>query len=53
MSGHKKTLENLNTRKSTSRGILTGILLKIFEHSEQNHGLNIWESEDLDRYDPG
>jgi len=30
----KDALENLNTRKSTSRRILTGILSKKFENSE-------------------
>ena len=30
----KDVLENLNTRKSTLRRILTGILLKNFENSE-------------------
>ena len=30
----KDALENLNTRKSTSRTILTGILSKNFENSE-------------------
>ena len=30
----KDALENLNTRKSTSRRILTGILSKNFENSE-------------------
>ena len=30
----KDALENLNTQKSTSRRILTGILSKNFDHSE-------------------
>ena len=34
MSGHKDDLENLNTRKSTSKSILSGILSKNSENSE-------------------
>ena len=47
----KDALENLNTRKSTSRRIVTGILSK---NSELKPNLNVQESAGvLDRYDPG
>ena len=52
----KDALENLNTQKSTSRRILTGILSKNFENSELKPNLrsiNISLSGVLDRYDPG
>ena len=52
----KDALENLNTRKSTSRRILTSILSENFENSELKPNLrsiNISLSGVLDRYDPG
>ena len=52
----KDALENLNTQKSTSRRILTGILSENFENSELKPNLrsiNISLSGVLDRYDPG
>ena len=50
----KDALENLNTRKSTSRRILTGILSKNFENSELKPNLRSKHlSGVLDRYDPG
>ena len=45
----EKALENLNTRKSTSRRILTGILPRNFENSELKPNLR---SKHLLRYDP-
>ena len=52
----KDALENLNTQKSTSRRILTGILSENFENSKLKPNLrsiNISLSGVLDRYDPG
>ena len=49
----KDTLENLNTRKSTSRRNLTGILSKNAER-KPNLSSNVRECAGaLDRYDPG
>ena len=53
---YKDALENLNTPKSTSRRILTGILSENFENSELKPNLrsiNISLSGVLDRYNPG
>ena len=46
---YKDALENLNTRKSTLRRILTGILMK---KSERKPNLSSMSGV-LDRYDPG
>ena len=46
----EKALENLNTRKSTSRRILTGILSRNFKNSELKPNLR---SKHLIRCDPG
>ena len=53
MPGHKKdALENLNTRKSTSRRILTDILSKNFENSKlkpnsRSKHLTEWSSRSI------
>ena len=51
------SLENLITRKNTSRRILKGLLSKSTEYSElKPNALNVWESGfniSFDRYDPG
>ena len=49
----KDTSENLNTRKSTSKRILTGILSKNLKNSElkQNSSYKLWRAwRVLDRY---
>ena len=50
----KDALENLNTRKSTSRRIITDILSKNSERKPNLSSINVRESAGLlDRYDPG
>ena len=50
----KDALENLNTRKSTSRRIITDILSKNSELKPDLSSINVRESAGvLDRYDPG
>ena len=49
----KDALENLNTRKSTSRRILTGIFSKNSELKPNLSSNNRESAGVLDRYDPG
>ena len=54
VKAEKDALENLNTRKSTSRRIITDILSKNSELKPDLSSINVRESAGvLDRYDPG
>ena len=52
----KDALKNLNTQeniKKDSNRYFAEIVWNILNFMSQIYGLNIWEGEDLDRYDPG